>query len=108
MRGPGTPFFAPPEQLRNEKPMIDWRSDQFSLGVVVALGAFEFHPYQEDGASPEQTVERVAERYPQTGRFVDAVTQAGMPFLIRMTAPWPVGRFRRPDDLQRAWGEASR
>lgn len=30
MQGPGTPFFAPPEQLRNEKTLIDWRSDQFS------------------------------------------------------------------------------
>ncbi len=36
IRGPGTPYFAPPEQLRNEKALIDWRSDQFSLGVVVA------------------------------------------------------------------------
>ena len=108
MRGPGTPFFAPPEQLRNEKALIDWRSDQFSLGVVVALSALGFHPYQEDGASPAQTVERVAERSPHTSRFVDAATQVGMPFLIRMTAPWPVERFRTPDDLQSAWQEASR
>jgi serine/threonine protein kinase len=108
MRGPGTPFFAPSEQLRNEKALIDWRSDQFSLGVVVALSALGFHPYQEDRASPAQTVERVAERGPQTARFVDAATQAGMPFLIRMTAPWPVERFRTPDDLRRVWEEASR
>jgi serine/threonine protein kinase len=108
IRGPGTPFFAPPEQLRNEKTMIDWRSDQFSLGVVVSLSALGLHPYQEHGASPTQTVERVAERGPQTRRFVDAARQAGMPFLIRMTAPWPVERFRTPDDLQRAWEEASR
>lgn len=106
-RGPGTPFFAPPEQLRNEKSMIDWRSDQFSLGVVVALSVLGFHPYQTEGASLTQTVERVAERSSQAGRFVDAATQAGMPFLIRMTAPWPVERFRTPDDLQRVWGEAS-
>jgi serine/threonine protein kinase len=108
MRGPGTPFFAPSEQLRNEKALIDWRSDQFSLGVVVALSALGFHPYQEDRSSPAQTVERVAERGPQTARFVDAATQAGMPFLIRMTAPWPVERFRTPDDLRRVWEAASR
>src|SRR5262249_941928 len=30
-RGPGTPFFAAPEQLNNEKHQIDWRADQFSL-----------------------------------------------------------------------------
>lgn len=108
MRGPGTPFFAPPEQLRNEKTMIDWRSDQFSLGVVLTLSAFGFHPYQEDGALPGQIVERVAERGRQTARFVNAATQAGLPLLIRMTACWPVERFRTPDDLQRAWEEANR
>lgn len=31
-QGPGTPLFAPPEQLNNEKPLIDWRADQFALG----------------------------------------------------------------------------
>jgi len=107
MRGPGTPFFAPPEQLRNEKTMIDWRSDQFSLGVVLAMGALGFHPYQEDGNTPAQTVERVAERRPQVARFLDAATRSNMPFLLRMTAPWPVERFRTPDELERAWQEAS-
>jgi serine/threonine protein kinase len=107
MRGPGTPYFAPPEQLRNEKPMIDWRSDQFSLGVVVALSRFGLHPYQEEPASLAQTVERVAERRPQTELFLEAARQAGMTCLIRMTAPWPVERFRTPADLQRAWDEVS-
>lgn len=107
MRGPGTPFFAPPEQLRNEKAMIDWRSDQFSLGVVLAIGAFGIHPYQEDGNTPTQTVELVAERRPQVARFLDAATRSNLPFLIRMTAPWPVERFRTPDELERAWQEAS-
>ena len=108
MQGPGTPFFAPPEQLRNEKPLIDWRSDQFSLGTVVALSVFGFHPYQEEGSTPQHTVERVAERAPQAQRFLGAATQSGMNFLIRMTAPWPVERFRTPDDLERAWQEAGR
>jgi serine/threonine protein kinase len=105
MRGPGTPLFAPAEQLRNEKTMIDWRSDQFSLGVVIALSVFGFHPYQEDGDSPTQTVERVADRGAQTARFVAAATGAGLPFLIRMAAPWPVERFRTPEELERAWQE---
>lgn len=104
IRGPGTPFFAPPEQLRNEKAMIDWRSDQFSLGVVLALAAFGFHPYQDEGATPALTVESVAEHGTQSVRFVDAAEQSGMPFLVRMTAAWPVERYRTPDDLQQAWG----
>jgi serine/threonine protein kinase len=104
IRGPGTPLYAPPEQLRNEKALIDWRSDQFSLGVVLAFAAFGFHPYQDDGDSFAVTVEHVADRRKQCARFVDAATQSGMPFLIRMTAPWPVERFRTPETLLRAWG----
>jgi len=104
LRGPGTPLYAPPEQLRNEKALIDWRSDQFSLGVVVAFAAFGFHPYQDNGESFALTVEHVAERGQQSARFVGAATQSGMPFLIKMTAPWPVERFRTPESLLRAWG----
>jgi serine/threonine protein kinase len=107
MRGPGTPYFASPEQLCNEKPLIDWRSDQFSLGIVVALSTFGFHPYQEETASLTQTVDCVAERRPQTIRFTEAAERAGMAILSRMTAPWPVERFRTPSALQRAWEEVS-
>ncbi|MGO4780240.1 serine/threonine protein kinase, partial [Lysobacter sp. 2RAB21] len=32
--GPGTPAYAAPEQLNNEKQLIDWRTDQFGLAVV--------------------------------------------------------------------------
>lgn len=107
IRGPGTPFFASPEQLRNEKALIDWRSDQFSLGVVLSLSIFGFHPYQDEGASMEWTVERVGERASQADRFLNRASEAQLPFLIQMTTPWPVERFRRPEDLQRVWQEAS-
>lgn len=105
MRGPGTPLFAPPEQLRNEKALIDWRSDQFSLGVVLALSTLGFHPYEDVGMTSTQTVESVAERRTQTTRFVEAAANAGLPQLIRMTSPWPVQRFRTPTDLRLAWEE---
>jgi serine/threonine protein kinase len=36
-RGPGSPFFAAPEQLNNDKHLIDWRTDQFGLGVVLSI-----------------------------------------------------------------------
>src|SRR5258708_4221260 len=45
-RGPGTPFFASPEQLNNQKELTDWRSDQFALGVSVAFSLFGDHPYR--------------------------------------------------------------
>jgi serine/threonine protein kinase len=44
-RGPGTPFYSSPEQLNNDKGMIDWRCDQFSIGVTICHILTEQHPY---------------------------------------------------------------
>lgn len=43
--GPCTPVYAAPEQLRNEKRVIDERTDFFSLGIVVLEGYLGFHPF---------------------------------------------------------------
>lgn len=104
-QGPGTPFFAPAEQLCNDKELIDWRADQFSLGVSLAIGALGLHPYQQSGSDrPFEIVERVAGRKERPAEpFVTAATKAGLPALIRMVAPWPVQRFRTPDALSAAW-----
>ena len=50
--GPGTPFFSSPEQLTNDKALIDWRSDQFAIGVIASLLLTGRHPYQVDPANP--------------------------------------------------------
>ena len=47
-RGPCTPAYASPEQLKNRKAQIDQRTDQFALGIVFAQlllgGAHPFDP----------------------------------------------------------------
>jgi serine/threonine protein kinase len=107
IRGPGTPYFASPEQLRNEKALIDWRSDQFSLGVVLALCIFGAHPFDEGDDSPTQVVERVATRCPQGKNFLARAGNAGLSILAKMTDPWPVNRFRLPEPFLKAWREVS-
>jgi len=104
-RGPGTPFFSAPEQLRNEKTLIDWRTDEFALGVVMAQAAFGDHPYRVLGASDSDVVERVLSRKQPATWFTERATEHGLGVLIRMVAPWPVDRYRRPAFLQRAWSE---
>jgi serine/threonine protein kinase len=106
MRGPGTPFFAPPEQLNNEKSLIDWRADQFSLGVVLAICGTGSHPFAPDGASPESVVDRVAQRESPGSDFANWTSAVGLEPLLRMVAPWPVERYRTPADLAAAWGAA--
>lgn len=104
-RGPGTPFFAAPEQLNNEKHQIDWRADQFSLGVVLAVHVLGSHPFHIDGLQDHQIVDRVAARQPLNPQFATAATNIGLPALERMVRPWAVERFRTPAILQQVWTE---
>lgn len=102
MQGPGTPLYASPEQLVNDKHLIDWRSDQFSLGITLSYAAFGIHPYSE-GSSPEHSVERVANRLSATDHFKQLSNERGLDVLIRMVEPWPIKRYARPEQLLAAW-----
>jgi serine/threonine protein kinase len=103
IQGPGTPFFAAPEQLNNEKTLIDWRTDQFAVGVTLAVAHFGVHPYQAEGENEGLAVGRVATRNGPTTRFIQAVTAAGFPVLGRMVARWPAERYRSPGILLEKW-----
>jgi serine/threonine protein kinase len=102
-RGPGTPFFAAPEQLNNEKDLIDWRTDQFALGIVMGCVVFGDHPYRDEGMSDGEVVERVSLRQGPASWFSVRARSAGLASLNRMAAPWPVQRFRKPEILRRQW-----
>jgi serine/threonine protein kinase len=97
--GPGTPFFASPEQLTNDKALIDWRSDQFAIGVVASLLLTGRHPYQVDLANPNAAVYAVSERRGPSPDFKTAMMQAGLPAIVKMVQPWPVLRFSDPDSV---------
>jgi serine/threonine protein kinase len=102
--GPGTPYFASPEQLNNQKPLIDWRSDQFSLAVTLFFAIFDGHPYQypDEPLFATTTVERVAKRGLRRPDFEDMILGTDLPPLGPMTEPWPVSRFRLPAELTSA------
>ncbi len=96
-QGPGTPFFASPEQLNNDKHLIDWRSDQFSIGVVLGICLTGNHPYQIPGQTQMHTVNQVITRATCSSEFSCKVNEAGCGFLAKMVMPWPVDRYARPD-----------
>lgn len=102
-RGPGTPYYAPPEQLNNEKSLIDWRSDQFSLGVTLSALTLGLHPYVHDGEDPWATVTSVMNRKPLAEKFRNQAERSGLMPLLRMVAGWPFQRYRTPESLLTAW-----
>jgi serine/threonine protein kinase len=103
MQGPGTPLYAPAEQLRNDKELIDWRSDQFSLGVSLSYAAFGVHPFQEDGEAPQDFLPRVAERKEPSAKFIQLAKASQLSALVTMVRPWPIERYRTPDMLKSQW-----
>jgi serine/threonine protein kinase len=104
--GPGTPLFASPEQLNNEKSMIDWRADQFALGVVLTFAGLGEHPYQMPNLSPHQVVERVAKRQAPSLAAAQWARANGLDPLVKMFAPYPITRYRTPALLAAAWASA--
>ena len=96
-QGPCTPFFASPEQLNNDKNLIDWRSDQFSVGIVLGICLTGSHPFQQPGQIDVQTVDQVFNRGTCSNEFTEKVNEFSCGFLTRMVSPWPVDRFARPD-----------
>lgn len=101
--GPCTPFFAAPEQLNNEKALIDWRTDQFALATTLTIGHFGAHPYADVGDRGDEAVFRVCSRSGPSKTFVREAQLAGLPILPKMLEPWPVRRFRTPQLLFEAW-----
>ncbi len=94
--GPGTPLYASPEQLNNDKHLIDWRTDQFCLGVVLGLCLTGRHPFWSEGMTDGQVVDRVARRARCPSAFAKAASREGLGAIPRMIEPWPVKRFETP------------
>jgi serine/threonine protein kinase len=101
--GPCTPYFAAPEQLNNEKFLIDWRTDQFAIATTLAYAHFGFHPYRGVGERDDQSVFKVASRKGPSEEFFRMAAEARLPALLTMLAPWPVGRYRTHPALTTAW-----
>lgn len=98
-RGPGTPYYSAPEQLNNEKTLINWRTDQFSLGIVIGLCLTGIHPFSETGMTQGDTVATIAARKPCTSDFVSRASALGFGFVVKMLDPWPHRRYQSIAEL---------
>jgi len=103
-QGPGTPYYASPEQLNNQKRLIDWRTDQFSLGIVLCRVRFGVHPFQQrNDTSPRFAVQRVANRENRNTDTLNLIRDSGLECVEKMTRVWPVERYRITENLIQDW-----
>jgi serine/threonine protein kinase len=101
MRGPGTPLYSAPEQLNNQKAMIDWRTDQFALGITLCEAMLGIHPF--GAGSPAQTVERIAALEKCNDTTAKQLIERGFKPLVKMLEPYPINRYRTPELLKTDW-----
>jgi serine/threonine protein kinase len=94
--GPGTPAYAAPEQLTNEKALIDWRTDQFGLALVLAECLIGRHAFCEEGRTVHDAIVAVSARAALPESTVRELTATGFGCLVTALQPWPVSRYRRP------------
>lgn len=100
--GPGTPLYSAPEQLNNNKAMINWRTDQFSLGLVLGICLNGYHPFQDDGMTDPEIVDNIGNWNPVPQRFTNDAISSNMTFLLKMLEPWPINRYNTPERLIQA------
>lgn len=98
-QGPGSPYYSAAEQLNNEKSLIGWRTDQFSLGVVLGLCLTGAHPFTANSMTMPETVAAVAMRNRCSQSFREQAKAQGLDNLIRMLEPWPILRYPSPQEM---------
>lgn len=95
MRGPCTPAYASPEQLKNRKAQIDYRTDQFSMGItllqLLLKGHHPFHPSLVGGNSIDSNI--IANKW-----YRPILEEPGLYSLkgifSTILAPEPFGRYK--------------
>jgi serine/threonine-protein kinase len=100
-RGPCTPVYAAPEQLRNRKADIDWRTDQFNLGILLVQlflnGHHPFNPNVVGGG--DSTVRNILEGRWDPGPLHTDSSHPVSDLAHRLLGNEPYSRFREPDQF---------
>lgn len=97
--GPGTPAYAAPEQLTNDKSLIDWRTDQFGLGIVLAECLLGHHPFLTQDRTISDAIHSVAARQELPAINAQRLRDFGFDSITRALRAWPVARFRKPAEF---------
>jgi len=93
---PGTPFYFSPERMElDRKRQMDFRSDLFSLGIVLYEAATGQHPFWLPGLSREQVLGRILRSNPEPpSSHRRGIPQEMDAVILRLLAKKPHLRYR--------------
>lgn len=99
--GPCTPNYSSPEQLLNNKSAINWRSDQFCLGILLfQLLLKGIHPFNPKNVGiGEYIYENIINNKHCDFSLIENVTSNEIKLLDKMLGNQPYQRYRKPSLL---------
>lgn len=107
--GPRTPAYASPEQLENRKRDIDYRSDQFNLGIIFAqliLGGK--HPFSPElVGNSDSILENILSGNWAKDMVKERVSSGTFSLIDKLLGHEPYQRFRKIEELQQKLDELS-
>lgn len=108
--GPGTPAYASPEQIENRKRDIDFRSDQFNLGIIFAQLLLEgYHPFSPDLVGNTNSIlENIIAGNWAKNVVSQRISPPVFSVIARLLGHEPYQKFRRVDELQSRLSELAR
>lgn len=99
--GPCSPAYASPEQARNDKRNISFRSDFFALGIIGYELITGENPFISDESDfVEDVLERVIRHDPDTLYSRQVSSERFSEFISKLMMKEPYQRFRTVDSLQ--------
>lgn len=98
--GPCTPMYASPEQLKNDKQNISYKSDLFSLGVIIYELVAGEHPFSENTGSLEELVYKIVTDTPPSLHQLGRASIRFSNVVQKLIEKDPFRRFRKVQTLQ--------
>lgn len=98
--GPCTPAYASPEQARNEKKFISFKSDFFALGIISYQLMAGVHPFMKTESDfIDEVLERVISYHPPTLKELGKASNEVSALIERLMTKQPYQRHRTVDLL---------
>lgn len=99
--GPCTPAYASPEQARNEKRLITFKSDFFALGTIVYVLLTRANPFMHSLTEPAYVVlDRVQNHFPPPLKVLGMASAGFSDMIEQLMAKQPYQRQRTIDGLR--------